>query len=96
MIPSNTAKMTYCVYAACKLLYDGIWSCLLDARDENIAILEESAAIQMCLLTETLIEAGESADIDSITIKLTEKLLQLQEKQLALILKNIQQGLVRL
>ena len=50
----------------------------------------------MCLLTETLIESGESADTDSITIKLTEKLLQLQEKQLALVLKNIQQGLVRL
>lgn len=67
----------------------------LDARDENIAILEEAAAIQMCLLSDLGLEAGESADTESIAVKLTEKLLHMQEKQLALLVKSIQQGLVR-
>ncbi|XP_067932930.1 uncharacterized protein [Watersipora subatra] len=60
-----------------------------DARDENIAILEEAAAIQMCMVCETLVKANQPADVDSIAVVLTEKLLGKQEKELAYLLKEI-------
>ena len=59
------------------------------ARDENITILEEAAAIQMCMLYDSLVESNQPADVDSIAVHLMTNLLQIHEKEMAYTLKNI-------
>lgn len=50
--------------------------------------MEEAAAIQLCLISSSLNKANEPADLVTMATKLMVKLLALQEKELASILRD--------
>lgn len=71
------------------MFVDGCLS-LLDAREENMVILEEAASLQSCLVEAALTDSGQPADMVSVATYLTHQLLVIQEKELALLLKSVQ------